>query len=415
MEELIRFFRTEFNELPEVIASAPGRLDFLNTHQDYKGLPVVSIGVNLRTYTGAKRSKSDIVRISSYNLMRERMEYRDSFNINSISLRHKGWFGDYLRASLIAIKRMGYDITGFKLAIYSQVPIGGGMASSAALTVSFIGSLNELFNLGLNEKEIAELAYEAEHSIMGIPCGRLDQYGCSFGGLIKINTRPPFNVEILPWLGGYFTVLDSGIKHSTSMIHPRRQEEINEGLKGILRLRIPFNLRNKLSTDFSSTEWDKIKEEDILPYLKHISDISARRILFTIRMNESTNLALRIIRGSKVGIDEVKEKLRDFKINEVHDMDKLKLVGLIMNYQHILLRDYYDLSLPLIEKIVRSALKAGALGAKISGAGLGGCIIALSTSLSIAKSVVNSGINSGAKRGWIVKVDKGLISHKVII
>ncbi len=419
LNKICERFKKEFEYSPSLIVSSPGRLDFLNTHQDYKGLPVVSVGANLRTYTAIAPIEEPKVEVVSFNLKDEGKAYADSFKLDSIKIERSLWFGNYLRAALISLIVKGLKVGGFKASIYSEVPIGGGLGSSAALTVSFIGSVNELFNLNLSKKDIAEIAYHAEHDIMGIPCGRLDQYGSAFGKILKIETRPPYDVEELSLDEGIFVVLDSGIKHSTAEIHPKRQEEINIGLKTLLESpQVPYKLRRKLGKTYYETSWEKIDEEEIGLYLNKIPKESRNRIIFTIKEHKSTMLALKIIKGeipdqeiicNILGNKWKRQVEADFASKSI----KLKLIGTIMNQQHELLRDLYDLSLPQIEKIRESAIKAGALGAKISGAGLGGSIIALSEDIETTKKILEEGIKGGAKRGWITKVDTGIRREKI--
>ncbi len=414
VNELITGFKQEFNHTPEIVVSSPGRLDFLNTHQDYKGLPVVSIGVNLRSYVAIKRVKGNSAVIVSFNMKSEGKPYRDEFRVDHVNLKEKGWFGNYLRAAILALKEKGLEVHGFEAAILSQVPIGGGLGSSAAFTVSFLGALNEAYGLGLSKKDIAELAYNAEHDIAGIPCGRLDQYGSAYGGVVKIETKPPYNVEELPMKEGIFVVLDSGIKHSTAEIHPRRQADINLGLKILLETpNIPSEVREKLSERYDKVLWESIREEDLLPYLKNLPKNPRKRILFTLREHRSTLLALEIIKGKIPSVEEAISILGNSFKKDVEEAlkqsnPKLALIGVIMNQQHALLRDLYGLSLPELEKIRNAALKAGALGVKISGAGLGGSLIALTNSLEVAKKVLKASVEGGAKRGWIVEIDSGL-------
>ncbi|MEM3826457.1 MAG: galactokinase family protein [Nitrososphaeria archaeon] len=413
LKYIVDKYEEEYGYPPSLIVSSPGRLDFLNTHQDYKGLPVVSVGVNLRTYTAVVSLKGSKVEIVSVNMKEEGKVYRDKFDLKDVRLIGHPWFGDYLRASLIALSEKGYKIEGFKALIYSEVPIGGGLGSSAALTVSFIGSINELFGLNLSKKYIAEIAYHAEHEIMGIPCGRLDQYGSTFGKILKIETKPPYNVEELFLDEGIFVVLDSGIKHSTAEIHPKRQEEINLGLKILTETQTPYTLQKKLGKTYYETLWEEINEEEITPYLNKVPKKSRNRIEFTIKEHKSTLLALKIIKGEIVDKETLYNTLGNKWKKHIENAfasknSKLKLIGTIMNQQHELIRDLYELSLPQIEKIIDSVNKAGALGAKISGAGLGGSIIALSEDMDVAKKVLKEGIKEGAKRGWITKVDTGI-------
>jgi len=416
--ELVKYvvseFKRFFNSEPEVISSAPGRIDFLNTHQDYKGLPVVSIGINLRTYIAVSRIYGRTTRIISINLLREGMEYIDSFNVEDIVLRGGKWFGNYIRSSVKALKEIHKDVGGFNALIYSDVPVAAGLASSAALLVSFIGAINEVYGYNLSKKDIAELAFHAEHDIMGIPCGRLDQYGSTFGGILKIETRPPYNVEELPILNGVFIVLDSGIRHSTADIHPKRQAEINEGLRILLQMNdLKDNILEKLSDKYYDVKWDEIKYEELLPYINRLPDTPRRRIEFTFKMHESTLLALNIIRGGIPDLDKIVAVLGNEWRDEVEkalnsDSPDLALIGVIMNYQHTLLRDLYDVSLPELERIRNAALAAGALGVKLSGAGLGGSLTALAKDLKDAENVLRKGLEYGARRGWIVKIDTGL-------
>lgn len=404
-------FYKSYKHYPEIIVSAPGRIDFLNTHQDYKGLPVVSIGIDLRTYVAISRSNSDKCIVESINLRNEGREYRDVFNASRPMLRNGKWFGNYLRASILSLERMGYSVEGFNALIYSDVPVAAGLASSAALEVSFIGALNQLFGFGLSRMEIAEAAYTAEHDIMGIPCGRLDQYGSSYGGIIKINTRPPYGVEELPWINGVFTVVDSGIKHSTADIHPRRQAEINKGLELLLEMPdLPNNVKKYISPHHYDTYWEEIDFEKIKNYLDRLPSPYRERVLFTFKMHNSTMLALKIIRDENVEFEEIVSSLDLFDVDTIKNAlkDKPRLIGLVMDYQHILLRDYYDLSLPALERIRNNMKEAGALGAKLSGAGLGGAIIGLTMDIDTAKKVLEAGISGGGKRGWIVNIDDGV-------
>lgn len=414
-EAIIELLSNRFRELygsePEVIASAPGRLDFLNTHQDYKGLPVVSVGVNLRTYIALSRARR-VSRIFSLNLAEIGLEHEDEFIVPDPPLREGKWFGNYLRASVKALFRLGIQIDNFNALIYSEVPVASGLASSAALLVSFVAGLNELFSISLTRKQVAETAYIAEHDVMGIPCGRLDQYGSAFGGIIRIETRPPFRVESLPWLNGVFIVMDSGIRHSTADIHPVRQREINEGLKILLNMKgLPDDLRDKLAERYDLVKWDEISIDEIQPYLEQLPETPRKRILYTLLAHRTTEIALDIMRGKKIDLNELRRLLGskwEKQIDKALGRDDMReaLVGIIMNYQHCLLRDLYDLSLPRLEKIWKASLEAGAYGSKLSGAGLGGSLIALSRS-SNAEKIVKASILAGARMAKTVLIDEG--------
>ena len=381
---------------PLEAASAPGRADFLNTHQDYKGLPVVPVAVNLRTYSFAVRELPDRFEVISLTMAREGHEYIDSFPLEP-QLRGGGWFGDYLRACVISLRRAGYSIDrGLRVVIDSDVPPGGGLGSSAALEVAFLKLLDAYFGLGLGRRELAELAFAAENVIMGVPCGRLDQYGSSFGRAILLHTRPPYEVEELPLGGVKLVVADSGIRHRVAAIHPVRQAESDRGLEELLRLPdLPDGLRALLGKRFWEPRWESIRLEDLEPYLSRVSAKPAARIRFTILMHESTLLALKLIRTGKLG-----------SVGAQPGAGFLETLGAIMNRQHELLRDLYEVSLPELERIRDAMLGAGAYGAKISGAGLGGALIAL-VDEERGRRVAEAALGAGAERAWLLSVDEG--------
>jgi galactokinase len=411
---VIKEFRESYGGEPDVVVSAPGRLDFLNTHQDYKGLPVVGVAVNLRVYVAVSGREDFNVNVSSWNLKIEGLEYRDSFNVNNATLIGGRWFGDYIRAGVRVLTSL-YRIKGFNMLIASDIPIGSGLGSSGSLLVASLGALNELYSLKLSVRDIAELSYKAEHDVMGIPCGRLDQYTSAFGNAIVINTRPPYNVERLN-LRAQFVVLDSGIRHSTADIHPRRQGELLEALKSLREIEIPGGLARLIKTSYYDTDWEGLAENYhlLVPYIELLQVKLRSRVLYTIKAHRSTMLALKILKGFPVSLEEVAEELQleASSVKEYisgYDDASRALIGLIMIYQHRLLRDLYEVSLPPLDELVDLSIKMGAYGAKLSGAGLGGAVIALIPSTSVGELVLGEAIRRGlATRGWVVEVDDGL-------
>ncbi|ADN51484.1 galactokinase [Vulcanisaeta distributa] len=408
-------FREFFNEEPTLITSAPSRLDFLNTHQDYKGLPVVAVGINLRTYIAISRSQDEFV-VASGNLRDDNVKYVDKFSLSELKLLGGKWFGDYIRALIMAFMRHGYSINPFKAWIRSNVPIASGLGSSGTLLVALASAINAINGFNLDRRAIAEIAYEAEHDVMGIPCGRLDQYAAAFGDIVVIETKPPYNVEVLPRLNGVFLVVDTGIRHSTADIHPKRQQEIDEGLNKLLSMDISGSLRKKLGAHYWEVHWDEIREDEISRFIEGLSDVPRRRILYTLRANESTKIALKVIKGEAV---DIKDLMRTLNLSNA-EVDSLisrydwreALIGRVMTYQHRLLSEYYDVSLPIIDELVNFLVNEGVYGAKLSGAGLGGSVIALVRDEAMAREILNKVLGRGlAPRGWVVSIDGGVMVH----
>ncbi|MEM4462160.1 MAG: galactokinase family protein [Candidatus Bathyarchaeia archaeon] len=393
-----------------VIASAPGRADFLNTHQDYKGLPVVPIAIELRCYAAGYRSRDGILRVSSVNLFDEGVDYLDEVDICSLKLRGGGWFGDYARALVKVFMDMGVGIDGLHIAILSHVPIGSGLSSSAALEVSIAKLIAGLYDLQLSRRDVAEIAYTAEHDVIGIPCGRLDQYGSSYGGILKLDTRPPYDVEELPDRGFIMVLADSGVRRRIVSVHPVRQAEIDEALRILLdEVKVPVELALKLGRRYYEPRWEDISEEEIEPYLSSLPSKLANRVIFTIRMHRSTMYALSIIKYMKAQPELYRSIVGDEFSSEYRPNfdDPISVLGCILSFQHTLLRDLYEVSLPRLEEIWSTMLDSGALGAKISGAGLGGVILGLARSFDEAIRIRKACLDIGCPSAWVSKIGEG--------
>ncbi|MEM2961010.1 MAG: GHMP kinase, partial [Candidatus Bathyarchaeia archaeon] len=246
-----------------------------------------------------------------------------------------------------------------------------------------------------------------------VPCGRLDQYGVTFGGIIRLECRPPYNVRVLPFKDLIFAVVDSGIRHSTGDIHPRRQMEINLGLESLMKSAdVPEWLKAKLGYRFDEPRWEDINEVEVEDYLSILDYPSRKRILFTLRMHRLTEVALKIlnlesIREKDFALILGEEKWRKIKGYPVHELN-YRVLGEIMNEQHLLLRDLYDVSLPEIDRICEYALEYGAYGVKLSGAGMGGSVIALVKDKDAGRRVIDACISVGARNGWVSEIGEGV-------
>ena len=399
----------------KIVVSSPGRADFLNTHQDYKGLPVVPVAINLRMYLYGEVADSERFNVRSLDLERYDEPSTDSFGIEINDMLEGKFFGNYLRGVInVLVKRgLASKIRGMNVTIKSEIPIGSGLSSSAALEVGFTHLLNTAYELRLRKKDLAEIAFAAENQEAGIPCGRLDQYGVAFGGIIKLECRPPYRVEPLPFRDLTFAIIDSGIRHSTADIHPKRQEDINRGLKALMESpEVPEKLKSLLGYRFDEPQWEKIDEDEVEDFLSIVDEKARRRILFTLQMHRWTESALKILRGEKIRDEEAarmlgEERWRRIKTSAAAERNYM-ILGEIMNEQHSLLRDLYDVSLPELEDICKAALDAGAYGAKISGAGMGGSIIALVRDGKHGKKVIEACMRADAKDGWVSKVGEGV-------
>ena len=398
-----------------VTVSSPGRADFLNTHQDYKGLPVVPVAINLRMHLFAEPRKDKVFTIRSVDLEALGEPSMDKFEVKRNEMLGGKFFGDYFRGVVNVLVKQGFaeKLRGMDVTIKSEIPVGSGLSSSAALEVGFAELLNHVCNIGLTKQDLAEIGFAAENQEVGVPCGRLDQYGVSYGGIIKLECRPPYRVEPLAFKDLTFAIIDSGIRHSTADIHPKRQGDIDRGLKALMESsEAPEALKAKLGYAFAEPRWEEIGEEEVDGFLSVMDGKAKQRILFTLRMQKSTEFALKILRFERIEEEEMilnlgRDRWDSIRRSSPEERDH-RILGGVMNDQHSLLRDLYDLSLPELEQTCSAALSVGAYGAKISGAGMGGSIIALVRDEEKGKDVIEACLSVGAKAGWVSKVGEGV-------
>jgi len=353
-----------------------------------------------------RAKRSNVVRVTSLNLAESNEDSQDEFRLHDLQLRGDGWFGDYARAVFSSLARRGHRVGGAEVGVWSDVPIGAGLSSSAAFEVSVAKLCSILFGLHLSQQEVAEVAYEAEHEIMGIPCGRLDQYASSFGGVLSLQTRPPFRVERLAWPNLTFVIADSEEHRRIASIHPIRQREVEEALRILLdEAGIPKALVEKLGYHCNDPRWENIDESEISPFLPSMPRKLANRLLFTIRMQLSTSYALGILKRKSSQSRRGPASLSPFLGKPINNA--LSALGAVMDYQHSLLRDLYDVSTPRLEMVRDALIAGGALGAKISGAGLGGAIIGLVRNQRAGQAVKRACSNSGIEKLWVSTPSEG--------
>ncbi|MBO3840436.1 MAG: GHMP kinase, partial [Candidatus Brockarchaeota archaeon] len=183
-----------------------------------------------------------------------------------------------------------------------------------------------------------------------------------------------------------------------------RQKELNNAIKILREAQLPEKLRKILSGDYASVDWRLLKEEDLENYLNILPRKLADRILFTLRMQKTTETALEILKYRRVR----ETSLEELGLKPTGDW--LEALGEIVNMQHVFLRDLYEVSHPKLEKMRNAALEAGALGVKISGAGMGGSLLALVRGDEDASRVERAFMDAGATSVFTTGIGEGVSS-----
>jgi galactokinase len=327
-------FVATFARAPDVAASAPGRVNLLGEHTDYNGGLVLPVAIPQRTHVllGARWDRQ--VQVVSATL-RERRE----FCLGAETKR--GDWSDYVQGVTRALAEHGHSFSGFDLLISSDVPLGSGLSSSAALAVAILRGLRDLFQLALDDLALARLAQWGENHVVGAPVGILDPIACHLADertALFLDTRS-LRYEKLPLpSGAELVVIDSGVSHAHADggYGVRRSEcELAARLLGVQAL-----------SDL--TVADHAKYEQLSPPLN-------RRVRHVTTENQRVRSAVEALRRDDHGA-----------------------LGTLFDGSHISMRDDFEVSVPAVDALVERARELGTVyGARLTGGGFGGAVVCL--------------------------------------
>jgi galactokinase len=343
----VRSFAEVFGIPPQATAKAPGRVNLLGEHTDYNDGYVLPTTIPRATTVSVARSPDERFRLYAANL-HELLEYREG--------ESPAGFGRYVFGCVEVLKKRGERVSPVLLHIYSDVPMGGGLSSSAALEVAVLRALRQLFALTFDDVELARRAHEAEVHYAGVRCGIMDQMACSLGDaqhMLFLDTRT-LERQLLPLPGGDLVVIDSGVARTlaSSGYNQRRAE-----CESAARLLAVQALRDV-------TALDRVLQlpEPLNRRARHVVSENAR--------------VLQAARG--VAVTEF---------------------GVLMNASHASLRDDYEVSVPALDQLVQLLQSHPWVhGARLTGAGFGGACVALTHS-GRAQQVKHDVLRSYAEAG----------------
>ena len=203
----------------KVSLNIPGRICLMGDKVDLLGKPVIAMAINLMMKI--KLEVADNHKIVFYS---HDTKERTEFNL-----------GDHPPQNIdlgywsVLYKRLKDRINkGFSMEVNSEIPIGCGLSTSAAVSVGFLKAVNNAFNLNLKQSEIAELAYLGENHDLGIQCGRMDQYSIAYGGVTFIHTDENPSVEMLDIKELPIVVGDSMEERKASSVLNRVKKQVKE-------------------------------------------------------------------------------------------------------------------------------------------------------------------------------------------
>ena len=339
----MKLFNTVFGGPPEAVATAPGRVNLLGEHTDYNGGFVLPIAIAQQTCVAMRRNAQAHFVLHAADLSRT---FR--FTLAETAVEH---FASYIFGCLKLVQSHGVVVAPLDIYVSSDVPMGVGLSSSAALEVATLRCLRRLLDLSFDDVLIAQLAQQAEIVYAGVHCGIMDQMASSLATTdcaLFLDTRTLERRSVPIPAGSAVLVLDSGVARSLSASgYNDRRRECEEAAKllGKPALR------------------DVVQLED----LAVLPETLRRRARHVVTENA------RVLQAS-TGVTTA----ADF--------------GQLMNASHASLRDDFEVSTDALDHLV-GLLQAhpAVYGARLTGAGFGGACVALCRSEAIpelAKSVL---------------------------
>lgn len=338
-------FQTIFKQHPDGQLFSPGRVNLIGEHTDYSGgvvLPMaLSIGIN-----GSYR-KNNAQCINAYSTSFPQLGTL-TIDFNDLTYQSHLSFGNYLKGALHVLKEAGYKITqGFDILIDSTLPKSAGLSSSAALEMLVLTIIRSVNNLDITDTMLVRYAKKIENDFMNVSSGIMDQYAVAFARknhALFLNTSSLVHEHAPINMDDYRLVM-----MNTNKDRDLENSDYNERFESIARGQSVLTaLTNKASLGDISIETfehyhDQINDSFVQKRLQHV-----------IHENQRTKDAFDALRR--------------------HDYQTF---GQLMQASHQSLRDDFEVSCDELDYLVEENLTLGATGARMTGAGFGGTMIAL--------------------------------------
>ncbi|WP_433389761.1 galactokinase [Micromonospora sp. KLBMP9576] len=334
-------FRQAYGQPPAGRWAAPGRANLIGEHTDYNDGFVLPFALPLRTVVAAAPQPGD-----AWTVCSELTGETVAFGADEVAAPGgvTGW-GAYVAGVVWALREAGHAVPGARLAIASDVPLGAGLSSSAALEAAVLAALVDLGGLDLPAERWPRLAQRAENDYVGAPTGIMDQSAvirCRAGHALFLDCRDE-SVEQVPFdlaaAGLAVLVVDSRAphRHADGEYAARRAAcERAARLLGVAALR-------DIPVDGLADALARLDDDETRRRVRHVVTEN-QRVLDTVAL------------------------LRAGRTPEI---------GPVLTASHVSMRDDFEITVPEVDTAVEAALAAGALGARMTGGGFGGCVLAL--------------------------------------
>ena len=369
-EKLVLKFKELFGNEGEIKTYfAPGRVNLIGEHTDYNGGHVFPCALTMGTYAVARKRNDKHLRFYSINF--ENLGILES-NIDELQYKKEENWINYPKGMLWAMKDEGFVIdTGFDILYDGTIPNGAGLSSSASIEVLTGFVLKDLFNLELDMTKLALLGQKAENKYVGVNCGIMDQFAIANGKK------------------------DYAIFLDTANLQYEYAPVVLENAKIVI-----MNTNKKRGLGDSKYNERRSECEKALSELQQKLDIKTLGEL-TEKEFEENKYLIKSETRQKRAKHAVYENQRTVKAVEALKNNNIELLGELMIASHNSLRDDYEVTGKELDTIVEESLKQeGVIGARMTGAGFGGCAVSIVENDKVDSFIKNVGESYKQKIGY---------------
>lgn len=325
---------------------APGRINLIGEHTDYNGGNVFPAAISLGTYALVKKREDTLLRFYSLNFEELGIITVD---LKDVSYKKSDDWTNYPKGIFYLLQQKGYTIQhGLDILYYGNIPNGAGLSSSASIELVTGVLANDQFHLGLEQLDLVYLGQQVENQFIGVQSGIMDQFAIGMGkqeNAMLLNTNT-MEYELVPAKFNDCTIVIMNTNKRRELADSKYNERRAECEKALTLIQQKYTIQSlgEMSEDMLLNCQDVLSEETLFKRAKHA----------------------------------VLENLRTLEAKKALETGDLLKFGQLLNESHQSLKEDYEVTGIELDTLVEAAQKQSAvLGARMTGAGFGGCAIAL--------------------------------------
>ena len=345
-KRLIKEFTDIFEVPGEALFFSPGRVNLIGEHTDYNGGMVFPCAITFGTYAVVSKRTDSCMRLFSNNFKEKGII---DVALQTLHYDKKDDWANYVKGVLYFLQQEGFEIPcGLNILIEGNIPNGAGLSSSASLEVLTGTILKETFQLPISKLDIIKLSQKAENQFVGMNCGIMDQFIIGMGKkdhAIALDTGT-LEYTYAPVQLKQASIIIMNTNKQRGLTDSKYNERRAECEHALSQIQTVVKIKNLC--DLKETEFEKVQ---------HV-------ITSPVERKRARHAVLENIR--------VKKAITALEKNDIEEF------GALMNASHISLRDDYEVTGIELDTLVESAWnQSGTIGARMTGAGFGGCAIAI--------------------------------------